>query len=212
MMEKLFRLRARSKPMSQRNDPTNPHFLPDEEDGVSYESEGSTAASGDTAQRSSERERLESENAELRESALRMRAEFDNFRRRVTREKEEIVDYANMESARAMLTIVDDFERALAVECADASYAQGVELIYVRLMDTLNKMGVEPIEADGRPFDPNLHHAIEMVKTAEAPDHTVLQSYQKGYLYKGKLLRPAVVKVAVTPDGRPSEPPMREFN
>lgn len=212
MMEKLFRLRAKPKPMSERNDPTNPHFLPVEEDGDTRESTANAGASGDTAQLPGERERLETENTELREQLLRMRAEFDNFRRRVIREKEEIADHASMESTRAMLSIVDDFERALAVECADASYAKGVELIYVRLLDTLKKLGVDPIEADGQSFDPNLHHAIEMVKTNEVPDHMVLQTYQKGYLYKGKLLRPSVVKVAVEPDGESSESPMRDIN
>jgi len=148
-----------------------------------------------------ERERPEYEIADLKNQLLRMRAEFENFRRRVAREKEEISDYASMESARGLLAIVDDFERALAVECADSDYAKGMQLIYSRLVDALKKLGAEKIEAEGEAFDPHHHHAIEMVKTAAAPDHTVLQVYQPGYLFKGKLLRPAIVKVAVAPDG-----------
>ncbi len=198
MIEKLFRLRPKSKLMSERNDPTNPHFVPAEEDGIPRESSESAGGAGESALQSCER--LEAENTELRSQLLRMRAEFENFRRRVGREKEEIADHAKMEIAKAMLSVVDDFERALEVECADGNYAKGMELIHARLLDTLNKAGVEPIHAEGEPFDPNLHHAIEMVKTTGAPDHTVLQVYKRGYLYKGNLLRPSAVRVAVTPD------------
>lgn len=197
MIGKLFRLRAKSNLMSERNDPTNAQFVPTDEDGILNESGEGAGAAGDPPQELGDR--LESENAELRSQQLRLRAEFENFRRRVGREKEEIADHAKMEIAKAMLTVVDDFERALSVECADASYAKGMEMIYTRLMDTLSKQGVERIEAEGQPFDPNLHHGIEMVKTADTPDHTVLQVYQQGYLYKGKLLRPSAVKVAVAP-------------
>ena len=198
MIGKLFRLRARSKLMSERNDPTNPHFPLVDDEGNPLEASEAGEASGDMAQAVGER--LDTENAELRSQLLRMRAEFENFRRRVGRQKEEIADHAKMEVAKAMLTVVDDFERALAVECADENYVKGMELIHVRLLDMLKKQGVEPIEAEGRIFDPNLHHGIEMVKTSNVPDHTVLQEYQRGYLYKGKLLRPSAVKVAVTPD------------
>lgn len=198
MIEKLFRLRAKSKLMSERNDPTNPHFIPVEEDEIARESAGSAGAADGAAPTAAER--LEAENAELRSQLLRMRAEFENFRRRVGREKEDIADHAKMDIAKAMLTVVDDFERALEVECTDGNYAVGIELIYARLLDMLKRTGVEPIDAEGQPFDPNLHHAIEMVKTGDAPDHTVLQVYQRGYLYKGNLLRPSAVKVAVAPD------------
>ncbi|MCU0226079.1 MAG: nucleotide exchange factor GrpE [Bryobacterales bacterium] len=142
---------------------------------------------------------LERENLDLKDQFLRMRAEFDNFRRRVAKEKEEIHEYASMEAVRPLLAIADDFERALAVECADSGYAKGMELIYHRMGEALRKMGVEPLPAKGHPFDPNQHHAIDMVKTADAPDNTVLDVFQQGYTFKGKLIRPAVVKVAVAP-------------
>jgi hypothetical protein len=74
-----------------------------------------------------------------------------------------------------------------------------MELIYQRLFDTLKKLGLEPIEAAGRPFDPNLHHAVEMAASEEAEDHTVLEEYQRGYNFRGRLLRPSMVKVAVKP-------------
>lgn len=143
---------------------------------------------------------LEQENASLKDQLLRQRAEFENFRRRTAKEKEDLREYASIETIRPVLAIADDFERALAVECADAGFAKGMELIYQRMTDALRKIGVEPLDAVGAPFDPNLHHAIDRVKTAGVPENTVLEVLQQGYTFKGKLIRPAIVKVAVEPD------------
>ncbi len=104
-----------------------------------------------------------------------------------------------MDLVRDILPILDDFERALKVETADRNYAKGVELIYQRMSDTLKKLGLEPIETEGRTFDPNLHQAVERVETEEAEDQTILGEFQRGYNFKGKLLRPAMVRVAVRP-------------
>jgi molecular chaperone GrpE len=214
MMEKLFRLRTKSKSMSERNDVNNSANSPVEEAEPLLERAEAAGTTEELSQLASERERLEAENADLRDQFLRLKAEFDNFRRRVAREKEEILDHASMESARSLLAIVDDFERALAVECADTDYAKGMELIHGRFVDALKKLGAERMEAEGLSFDPNLHHAIDMVKTADAPDQTVLQVFQAGYTFKGKLLRPAIVKVAVAPDPEPAAAPAtdREIN
>jgi molecular chaperone GrpE len=100
---------------------------------------------------------------------------------------------------RDMLPILDDFERALKVETADRDYAKGIELIYQRMADTLKKLGLEPIETAGQTFDPNLHQAVERVQTEEAEDQVILGEFQRGYNFKGKLLRPAMVRVAVRP-------------
>jgi molecular chaperone GrpE len=145
-----------------------------------------------------ERDRLLADRAELQERLLRRQAEFDNFRRRAERERLDISDYANTETVRSLLPILDDFERALKVQSADAEYSKGMELIYQRLYASLQKLGLEPIESAGQKFDPNVHHAIDMVETDEAEDHTILDEYQRGYNFRGKLLRPAMVKVAVT--------------
>ena len=144
-----------------------------------------------------ERDQLAAEKAELQDRFLRGQAEFQNFRRRVEKEQLERMEYASSEAVRVMLPVLDDFERALKVESADRDYAKGMELIYQRLYDGLKKLGLEPMEVVGQPFDPHIHHAVEMVETEEAPDHTVLDEYQRGYNFKGKLLRPAMVKVAV---------------
>ena len=149
-----------------------------------------------------ERDQLAAEKADLQDRYLRAQAEFQNFRRRVEKEKLDLAEYASSETVRGLLPILDDFERALRTECADKDYAKGMDLIYQRLLDALTRLGLEPLLADGQPFDPNLHHAVEMVETDGAPDHTVLAEFQPGYKFKGKLLRPAMVKVAVEPQAK----------
>ncbi len=144
-----------------------------------------------------ERDQLVKEKAELYERMLRARAEFDNARRRAERERTEFLQFAAMDLVKEILPILDDFERALKVETADRDYAKGVELIYQRLYDTLKRMGLEPIEAKGCRFDPNLHQAVERVPSEQAEDMTVLEEFQRGYNFRGKLLRPSMVKVAV---------------
>lgn len=144
-----------------------------------------------------ERDQLAAEKAELQDRWLRGRAEFDNFRRRSERERAELFEYASMEAVRALLPVLDDFERALKVESADKVYSQGMELIYQRMVDALTKLGLEPVPAAGLIFDPNMHHAVEMAPSDEVEDQTILDEYQRGYNFKGKLLRPAMVKVAV---------------
>jgi molecular chaperone GrpE len=144
-----------------------------------------------------ERDGLRSERDELRDTLLRRQAEFDNFRKRTERERAEQSQYASMEVVGDLLPILDDFERALAADSTSPEYAKGVQMIYQRMGESLKKTGLEPIDAVGRPFDPHLHQAIERVETNDAPDHTVLGEFQRGYYFKGKLLRAAMVKVAV---------------
>jgi molecular chaperone GrpE len=157
----------------------------------------SRAATQTAEEIAAERDRLLAERADLQDRLLRRHAEFDNFRRRAEREKAEAHEYANTETLRGLLPIIDDLERALKIESADKEYARGMELIYQRLSDSLKKLGLEPIAAKGEKFDPNVHHAIEMVETDEQEDHTILDEYQRGYNFRGRLLRPAMVKVAV---------------
>jgi molecular chaperone GrpE len=146
-----------------------------------------------------ERDRLAAEKADLEDRLLRTRAEFENARRRNERERSDFLQFSAMELVRDLLPVLDDFERALKVEGASPDYARGVDLIYQRLYETLKKMGLEPIETKGRSFDPNLHQAVQRVETAESEDQTILGEFQRGYNFKGRLLRPAMVKVAVKP-------------
>jgi molecular chaperone GrpE len=146
-----------------------------------------------------ERDQLAAEKADLKDRLLRALADFDNFRRRAERDRFEYVQFAAMEMVRDLIPILDDFRRAMRVETADKEYAKGIELIEQRLFETLKKAGLEPMEAAGKQFDPNLHQAVDRVQSEEWPDQTVLEEYQCGYNFKGKPLRPAMVKVAVKP-------------
>lgn len=141
--------------------------------------------------------RLEMEKQDLLRLAQTRQAEFENFRRRSERERLETVDVAASDTLRTLLPVFDDFERAIAVQTTDSNYAKGVELIHSRLKEILAKMGLEAIDTTGQSFDPNLHHGIDMVETDEAEDQTILAEFQKGYNFRGKLLRPAMVRVAV---------------
>jgi molecular chaperone GrpE len=146
-----------------------------------------------------ERDKLAAEAADLQSRLRYARAEFDNARRRAERERSEYLQFAAMDLVKDILPILDDFERALQVETTDRNYAKGVELIYQRMSDTLKKLGLEPIETADQKFDPNLHQAVERVETEKADDQSILGEFQRGYNFKGKLLRPAMVKVAVKP-------------
>lgn len=146
-----------------------------------------------------ELDQLATEKSDLHDRLLRAQAEFQNFRKRVERERGELFEYASMEAVRALLPVLDDFERSLKVESADKEYVKGMELIYQRFFDGLKKLGLEPISSAGEPFNPHIHHAVDMVETEDAPPDTVLEEFQRGYNFKGRMLRPAMVKVAVQP-------------
>ena len=150
-----------------------------------------------------ERDQLAQDKAELQDMLLRRQAEFENFRRRIERERMEFSEYAGMETLRMLLPVVDDFERALKAaaltDSVDSELVKGIELIYQRLLETLKKQGLEAIPTIDQKFDPHVHHAVEMVQNEDLEDHTILDEYQRGYNFKGRLLRPAMVKVAVKP-------------
>jgi molecular chaperone GrpE len=145
----------------------------------------------------SQLERLKNENAQYLDRLARMQAEFDNFRKRSVREQQEFRDYALADALKQMLPILDSLDRALKTEGATAEdFRSGVELIDRQFHAALEKLGVEPIEAGGKPFDPNLHQAIQMVETDEVADNHVVDELQRGYKIRERLLRPAMVRVA----------------
>jgi len=146
--------------------------------------------------------------SENREKMLRTLAEMENLRKRQEKEKKEYINYANQELLNEILPVLDNFDRALA--SADnnpeaASYLQGVEMIYKQLEEVLRRQGLEEIEALGEPFDPFFHEAVQQDFTDEYPDGTILEVLLKGYLFRGKLLRPAAVKVASSPGEAPDD-------
>jgi molecular chaperone GrpE len=154
---------------------------------------------GQLAAVTTERDQLAMDKNDLNDRLLRARAEFENARRRSERERSDYLQFAAMDMVKDVLPVLDDFERALKVETADSNYAKGVELIYSRLYETLKRLGLEPLDTTGQQFDPNIHQAVERVTTEEAEDQSVLGEFQRGYNFKGKLLRPAMVRVAVKP-------------
>ena len=156
-------------------------------------------ASGAIQALTAERDRLAAENADLNDRLLRLRADFDNSRRRAERERSDFLQFAAMDLVASLVPTLDDFERALLHETSDPEYAKGVELIYQRLWEALKKTGLEPIDTAGKRFDPSIHQAVQRVETGEAEDQAILGEFQKGYYFRGKLLRPAMVKVAVKP-------------
>ena len=190
------------KIVSTENQPTNPPEV--------SEAAGENALTQDPVEAlaavTAERDQLRAELADLQDRMLRRQAEFENFRRRNERDRSDFLEYAGMEFVRELLPILDDFERARKTECSDESYRKGIELIYQRLLEILKKIGLEPIDAPiGQEFDPNLHQAVIRDEAAEAPDNTILDEFGRGYNFKGKLLRPAMVKVAVKPASSPAQ-------
>ena len=144
----------------------------------------------------SEVEKLKAERDALLDRLARQQAEFDNARKRAVREQQEFRDFAAADVIKGILPVLDSFERALKAGRDGSEFRSGVELIYRQMLDALQKAGVQPIKAVGQPFDPKMHEAIEMVDTTDVPDHHVLDELQRGYRYKDRLLRPAMVRVA----------------
>lgn len=144
----------------------------------------------------SETEKLKSERDALLDRLARLQAEFDNARKRAVREQQDFREFAAADVIRNILPTMDSFERALKAGGDSSDFRSGVELIYRQLQDALQKAGVQPIAAVGQAFDPRLHEAIEMVDTTAVPDHQVMEELQRGYKYKERMLRPAMVKVA----------------
>ena len=138
----------------------------------------------------------EAKAAEYLDRWQRLMAEFDNYRKRSEKEKADSYDYAVSNTVSELLPVIDNFERALKVESTDKALFAGVEMIYKQMMGLLEKMHVTPIEAIGKEFDPNLHNAIMHIDDETLGENMVAEELQKGYLYKEKVIRHSLVKVA----------------
>jgi molecular chaperone GrpE len=144
---------------------------------------------------------LATERDELKDRLLRLTAEFDNYRKRVDRERRELSEAASADLIRDLLPIIDDLERAMAASRADTAnqdtaLLRGVELTHRQLLDQLRRRGVEPITAVGQLFDPELHESVAAEPAAGVPDGEILEEFRRGYRVAGRLLRPSMVKVA----------------
>lgn len=145
-------------------------------------------------------ELLRRERDALLDRVARLQAEFDNYRKRAAKEQSDYREYALAEAVRSLLPILDSLERALKTsENQAGDFRTGVELIYKQFRDALAKLGATVVAAEGEPFDPRYHEAIEMVETSDMKDNHVLEVLQRGYRMKERLLRPAMVRVARNP-------------
>ena len=141
-------------------------------------------------------EKLTGDLQEKKDRLLRLQADFDNFRRRSAKEREEISAVVTQNFCKDMLPLLDNFERAMAAETKDVeAFQKGVGMIFTQFQEVLKKNGLEQIEAVGQKFDPNFHQAVMRVEDPEKEDDTVAQELQKGYMVKGRVIRPSMVQV-----------------
>jgi molecular chaperone GrpE len=170
----------------------------DDSGGLDETPEAKTIAP-DSAMADAEVAKLAADLQDLRQTLLRRQADFDNYRKRIEKERGEDSKRYTARMVEALIPVIDGFEHALAAhrEAAYENYRKGFELIYKQLLDNLTKLGVERVEPVGQHFDPHLHQAVESTETDEAEDGTILQVYQPGYVFHGRVLRPAMVRVAV---------------
>jgi len=174
--------------------PENELPAADPADGFEEKAAGDPPAA---AVREDELQKLQAERDNLFDRLARLQAEFDNYRKRSARENADFRDFAVADAARTLLPVIDNFSLALKNASAKPEdLRKGVELIHKQLQDVLQKLNVERIPAQGQPFDPNVHEAIEVAESNDVPDHHVLEELQPGYRIKGRLLRPAMVRVA----------------
>lgn len=155
----------------------------------------------ESAKAAAEMAKLTADLEALRQSMLRSQADFANYRKRIEKERFEDSKRATARVIEGLVPVIDGFEHALAAhrEAEYAKYRKGFELIYKQLLDNLTRLGVERIDPLGKPFDPHLHEAMDRTETTEHADGLILQTFQPGYVFHGRVLRPAMVRVAVHP-------------
>ena len=160
------------------------------------------AVAADSAKADAELSKLSSDLDDLRQTLLRRQADFDNYRKRIEKERSEDSKRSTARVIEGLIPVIDSFENALAAhrEAEYETYRKGFELIYKQLLDNLTRLGAERMDPVGKPFDPHLHQAVDRAETTEHADGTILQVFQPGYVFHGRVLRPAMVRVAVHPN------------
>jgi molecular chaperone GrpE len=159
--------------------------------------ESQQPGNGDPAQ--VEIETLRGENDQLKDRLARLQAEFDNARKREVKERQDTRDYAVQGAIEPFLGVMDNFQLALKADGSAEQLRTGVELILKQMEDALRGLNVQAVESVGAQFDPRVHEALGSVETVEHPDHQVLEEIRRGYKLRDKLLRPALVRIAVNP-------------
>lgn len=169
------------------------------EEGLEQDSAGEEQGQTETEDVSVQLAKALERNRELEDKLLRMAAEQDNFRKRMQRERETALKYAEETILRELLPSLDNLERAVEqCKCTPDAGAilAGVEMTSKGLLNTLEKFGIKPLAGEGQPFDPNFHEAVAMEASAEVPENQIVQEYQKGYMFKDRLIRAAKVVVS----------------
>ena len=169
---------------------------PTEEPGSSPDIKEETAEQQSAQQELSELEKLQQDFAALNDRYLRLMAEYDNFRKRFQREKDNIFPDAVASTVGKFLPVLDNFERAFAYETQDLEYKKGIDLIYTAFLDTLKKLNVESFAQVGDPFQPELHNAVMHIEDENLGENVISQVFQKGYKIGDKVVRHAMVQVA----------------
>ncbi|WP_374018629.1 nucleotide exchange factor GrpE [Paenibacillus thiaminolyticus] len=187
----------------ERNDQVDSEAVETADVEHNQEAAETSEAGGKTAEKAQgespelKKARLQAE--ELQQRLLRAQADFDNFRRRTVKEKEELAQYASSKLVTEMLPVLDNFERALAVVqtgSEEQSFVKGVDMIFRQFTQVLEQEGVKAMNVVGEPFNPEFHQAIMQVESEEHEEGIVVEEVQKGYMLKDRVLRPAMVKVS----------------
>lgn len=180
-------------------DPKMKINVPGDEDAADPVGEKTIAE--DSAREDAEVKKLASDLEDLRQTLLRHQADFANYRKRMEKESSEAGKRATARVIEALIPVLDGFEHALAAhrEAEYENYRKGFELIYKQLLDNLARLGTQRVDPLGQPFDPHLHQAMDRLETTEHADGTILDVFQPGYVFHGRVLRPALVRVAVHP-------------
>ena len=170
-----------------------------EETAEAEENEETTEKKGFFGKKKDKKDKKDLKIEELEDKVKRQLAEFENFRNRTEKEKSRMYEFGARDVIEKMLPVVDNFERGLAAipeAEKDGPVASGMEMIYKQMMTTLEGLGVTPIDALNKPFDPNFHNAVMHVEDEEIEESTVVEEFQKGYIYKEHVIRYSMVKVA----------------
>ncbi len=184
MKEKNFKIHVPNEPNVEHNEEAN-------------------AVAEDAIRENIEVNKLATDLEDLRQTLLRRQADFDNYRKRIEKERSEDQKRATGRVIEQLIPVLDGFEQALAAhkEAEYENYRKGFELIYKQLLDNLAKLGAERVDPAGKLFDPHLHQALDRAESTKYPDGTILETFQPGFVFNGRVLRPAMVRVAVHPNG-----------
>jgi molecular chaperone GrpE len=188
--------------VSDKEVKTNPKVNKDEDSANIEQSAEAQAVAAGAAKADAEMAKVSADLEELRQTLLRRQADFDNYRKRIEKERFEDSKRATARVVEGLIPVLDGFEHALAAhrEAEYENYRKGFELIYKQLLENITKLGVERIDPLGKSFDPHLHQAVDRAETSDHKDGTILQVFQPGYVFHGRVLRPAMVRVAVHPN------------